>query len=140
MYAIRSYYDLRGLCPRDRAQEIIDKCAHPDYKPILQDYFDMASRECLAKGVGHEPQILSKVYKMQHRITSYNVCYTKLLRAETAQIGEALLGHQDVQVVLGVVDVRDLRHDAGDAGRVGLAGARRRRVHDRQEGVSYNFV
>ncbi len=60
--------DLRGLCPRDRAQEIINKCAHPDYKPILQDYFDMASRECLSKGVGHEPQILSKVYKMQQNL------------------------------------------------------------------------
>jgi len=60
--------DLRGLCPRDRAQEIIDKCAHPDYKPILQDYFDMASSECLSKGVGHEPQILSKVYKMQQNL------------------------------------------------------------------------
>jgi acyl-CoA hydrolase len=25
--------DLRGLPPRRRAQEIIDQCAHPDYRP-----------------------------------------------------------------------------------------------------------
>ncbi len=57
--------DLRGLAPKDRAQKIINTCAHPDYKPVLQDYFDQASRECLAKGVGHEPQLLQKVFKMQ---------------------------------------------------------------------------
>ena len=45
--------DLRGLAPRERAQKIIDRCAHPEYRPILQEYFDRASR-----------------------ITSYNVCYT----------------------------------------------------------------
>ncbi|MBU5615510.1 acetyl-CoA hydrolase/transferase family protein [Psychrobacter sp. TAE2020] len=35
--------DLRGLAPRQRAQAIIDNCAHPDYRPMLQDYFDRAS-------------------------------------------------------------------------------------------------
>jgi succinyl-CoA:acetate CoA-transferase len=34
--------DLRGLAPRRRAQRIIDRCAHPDYRPMLQDYFDRA--------------------------------------------------------------------------------------------------
>ncbi|WP_146340693.1 acetyl-CoA hydrolase/transferase family protein [Nesterenkonia sp. NBAIMH1] len=34
--------DLRGLSPRKRAQTVIDKCAHPDYKDRLQDYFDRA--------------------------------------------------------------------------------------------------
>jgi succinyl-CoA:acetate CoA-transferase len=34
--------DLRGLAPRRRAQRIIDQCAHPDYRPELQDYFDRA--------------------------------------------------------------------------------------------------
>ena len=47
--------DLRGLDPRERATEIIEKCAHPDYKPLLWDYF----HEAEAKG-GHEPHILSK--------------------------------------------------------------------------------
>ncbi|MCD8283563.1 MAG: succinate CoA transferase [Opitutae bacterium] len=30
--------DLRGKCPRERAVEIIEKCAHPDYKQALRDY------------------------------------------------------------------------------------------------------
>ena len=34
--------DLRGLAPRERAKEIINKCAHPDYKPILMDYYERA--------------------------------------------------------------------------------------------------
>ena len=34
--------DLRGLEPRSRALEIINKCAHPDYKPILLDYYERA--------------------------------------------------------------------------------------------------
>jgi len=32
--------DLRGLAPRKRAQVVIDRCAHPEYRPMLQDYFD----------------------------------------------------------------------------------------------------
>ena len=32
--------DLRGLAPRARALEIINKCAHPDYRPILLDYYE----------------------------------------------------------------------------------------------------
>lgn len=57
--------DLRGLAPKDRAKCIIDKCAHPDYKPILQEYLEMATKECLAKKVGHEPQLWDRVFKMQ---------------------------------------------------------------------------
>lgn len=60
--------DLRGLCPRDRAQVIIDKCVHPDYRPIIQDYLDQATRECLAKGAAHEPHMLFSVYKMQQNL------------------------------------------------------------------------
>ena len=57
--------DLRGLAPKDRAKKIIEKCAHPDYKPILTDYFEMAAKETLAKGVGHEPQLFDRAFKMQ---------------------------------------------------------------------------
>lgn len=34
--------DLRGLAPRARALEIINKCAHPDYRPLLLDYYERA--------------------------------------------------------------------------------------------------
>jgi succinyl-CoA:acetate CoA-transferase len=49
--------DMRGLPPRRRAQEIIDKCAHPDYRDALQDYLDRAS--ATAKGK-HTPHILDE--------------------------------------------------------------------------------
>lgn len=62
--------DLRGLAPKDRAQLIIDKCAHPDYKPILQDYFNMAKEVCLAKGIGHEPQLFDRCFKMQQNLAT----------------------------------------------------------------------
>jgi acetyl-CoA hydrolase len=60
--------DLRGLAPRERAQKIIDKCVHPDYKPILQEYFSRATRECLERGCGHEPHMLYKVFNMQKNL------------------------------------------------------------------------
>ncbi|MBR1859835.1 MAG: acetyl-CoA hydrolase/transferase family protein, partial [Selenomonadaceae bacterium] len=34
--------DLRGKAPRDRALEIINKCSHPDYRPVLLDYYERA--------------------------------------------------------------------------------------------------
>lgn len=34
--------DLRGLSPRKRAKVIIENCAHPDFKPMLMDYFERA--------------------------------------------------------------------------------------------------
>jgi succinyl-CoA:acetate CoA-transferase len=36
--------DLRGLAPRKRARAIIDNCAHPDFKPALEEYFERAQR------------------------------------------------------------------------------------------------
>ncbi|MGZ4506678.1 MAG: acetyl-CoA hydrolase/transferase family protein [Blastococcus sp.] len=36
--------DLRGLPPRRRAKLIIERCAHPDYRPLLTDYFERALR------------------------------------------------------------------------------------------------
>ena len=30
--------DLRGLSPRQRARQVIERCAHPEYRPLLQDY------------------------------------------------------------------------------------------------------
>ncbi|AHE54025.1 acetyl-CoA hydrolase [Sphingomonas sanxanigenens DSM 19645 = NX02] len=36
--------DLRGLSPKQRATLIIEKCAHPDYRPMLADYYERARR------------------------------------------------------------------------------------------------
>ncbi|KKZ65754.1 acetyl-CoA hydrolase [[Emmonsia] crescens] len=60
--------DVRGMSPRERAREIISKCSHPDYKPILQDYFDRAEFECLKKGMGHEPHLLFQAFKMHQNL------------------------------------------------------------------------
>jgi len=60
--------DVRGLSPRERARKIIEKCAHPDYKPILQDYFDRAEHYCLKKGMGHEPHLLWQSFAMHKNL------------------------------------------------------------------------
>ncbi len=45
--------DLRGLSPKQRAQEIIEKCAHPDYRPGLRDYFRRARELSPGKQTPH---------------------------------------------------------------------------------------
>jgi succinyl-CoA:acetate CoA-transferase len=49
--------DLRGLPPRRRAQQIIDHCAHPDYRAPLQDYLDRATAGSVGK---HTPHLLEE--------------------------------------------------------------------------------
>ena len=43
--------DLRGKSPMQRAQTIIENCAHPDYKQLLWDYLKLGTgghtRHCL---------------------------------------------------------------------------------------------
>ncbi|KAF2402048.1 putative acetyl-CoA hydrolase Ach1 [Trichodelitschia bisporula] len=63
--------DVRGLSPKERARVIIDKCAHPEYKPILQDYFDRAEFECLKKGMGHEPHLLWNAFDMHKHLSEH---------------------------------------------------------------------
>lgn len=47
--------DLRGKSPIQRAKEVIENCAHPDYRPLLREYL------ALAKG-GHTPHTLQSAY------------------------------------------------------------------------------
>ncbi|GFN22264.1 acetyl-CoA hydrolase/transferase family protein [Thermanaeromonas sp. C210] len=47
--------DLRNKCPVERAREIINKCAHPKYRPWLEEYLEKAIR----KG-GHTPHNLAE--------------------------------------------------------------------------------
>src|SRR5215471_19188620 len=49
--------DLRGLSPKQRAGQIIEKCAHPDYRPALRDYFNRAERLSYGK---HTPHLLTE--------------------------------------------------------------------------------
>ena len=36
------FADLRAKSPKQKAKEVIEKCAHPDYRPILWDYYKRA--------------------------------------------------------------------------------------------------
>jgi succinyl-CoA:acetate CoA-transferase len=56
--------DLRGLPPRRRAQKIIDNCAHPDYRPALQDYFERALASTAGK---HTPHLLDEALSWHAR-------------------------------------------------------------------------
>src|SRR5512133_2712332 len=38
------FADLRGRSPKEKAKEVIDKCAAPEYRPLLWDYFKRASK------------------------------------------------------------------------------------------------
>ena len=60
--------DVRGLAPRQRARKIIEKCVHPEYKPIMEDYFERALKECVARGGAHEPHMLYKVFNMYRNL------------------------------------------------------------------------
>ncbi|KIX02605.1 acetyl-CoA hydrolase [Rhinocladiella mackenziei CBS 650.93] len=60
--------DVRGMSPKERAREIIKQCAHPEYRPILQEYFDKAEYECLKKGMGHEPHLLFQAFDMHKNL------------------------------------------------------------------------
>ena len=54
--------DLRWRSPRERAELIIENCAHPDYKEQLRDYFNRA-----CELGGHTPHILSEALSWHDR-------------------------------------------------------------------------
>ena len=57
--------DLRGLSPGQRAEQVIAHCAHPDFRPLLQDYFDRARRD----GPGrHTPHLLGEALSWHQRL------------------------------------------------------------------------
>ncbi len=60
--------DLRGLAPRQRATVVIERCAHPDYRPALRDY--VARAESAARN-GHggmqTPHILDEALSWHSR-------------------------------------------------------------------------
>ncbi|SKC91094.1 acetyl-CoA hydrolase/transferase family protein [Maledivibacter halophilus] len=55
--------DLRNTSPTERAKKIIDNCAHPDYRPILKDYFQRAMKGKFK----HEPHIMDEALSMHAR-------------------------------------------------------------------------
>jgi acyl-CoA hydrolase len=52
--------DLRGKDPNERAQLILERCSHPDFRDSLRCYYHMS------KG-GHTPQTLATVFRMHEQ-------------------------------------------------------------------------
>ncbi len=52
--------DLRGKSPFERANEIIEKCAHPDFRDLLHSYM------AIVEG-GHTPHTLSAAFQMHEQ-------------------------------------------------------------------------
>ena len=50
--------DLRGLTAYERAEKIIENCAHLDYRPMLRDYLEKAKASGLAKHGLPSPAVL----------------------------------------------------------------------------------
>jgi succinyl-CoA:acetate CoA-transferase len=61
----RGLADLRGLSPKQRAQVVINNCAHPDFQPALRDY----SQRALAGSAGkHTPHLLDEAFSWHLRV------------------------------------------------------------------------
>lgn len=56
--------DCRGLSPEERARLIIKNCAHPDYKPMLEDYLE---RAIVATKHAHTPILLDEALSWHKR-------------------------------------------------------------------------
>ena len=56
--------DLRGLSPTQRARLIIEKCAHPDFRPALRDYFERSLTGASGK---HTPHLLEEALSWHSR-------------------------------------------------------------------------
>jgi len=60
--------DMRGLSPKRRARLVIENCAHPDFRPLLQDYFDRALRESYGL---QTPMLLSEALSWHQRFIDH---------------------------------------------------------------------
>lgn len=60
----RGVADIRGLSPKQRARIIIEKCAHPNYQPLLMDYLERAEK---ATGFAHTPHLLDEALSFHTR-------------------------------------------------------------------------
>ncbi len=59
----RGLVDLRGLCPTEKAERIIEVCAHPDYQPLLRDYLKRAKQGKFQ----HEPHVIGEALTWHER-------------------------------------------------------------------------
>jgi len=56
--------DLRGLAPKQRAEQVIANCVHPTYREQLADYYARALRDSYGK---HSPALLAEALSWHQR-------------------------------------------------------------------------
>ena len=56
--------DLRGKSPKQRAETIINNCAHPNYRPLLLDYYKRAKKTSTSL---HAPCMLDEAFSWHDR-------------------------------------------------------------------------
>ncbi len=56
--------DLRGTSPKQRAVQVIEKCVHPDYRPMLKEYYFRALNHSPGK---HTPHLLEEAFSWHLR-------------------------------------------------------------------------
>ncbi|UMZ74329.1 acetyl-CoA hydrolase/transferase family protein [Natranaerofaba carboxydovora] len=59
--------DLRGLAPIERAEAIIENCAHPNFKNLLWAYLEKAKKKS-----GHTPHLLDKAFSYNLELHPYS--------------------------------------------------------------------
>ena len=59
------FADLRGRSPKEKAREIIEKCAAPEYRPMLWDYVNRATKYPSA-GL-HSPHLFAEAFSFHTR-------------------------------------------------------------------------
>ncbi|HSD21000.1 MAG TPA: acetyl-CoA hydrolase/transferase family protein [Anaeromyxobacter sp.] len=59
------FADLRAKSPKQKAKEIIEKCAHPEFRPILWDYYNRSMKNPSA-GL-HSPHMLDEAFSFHTR-------------------------------------------------------------------------
>lgn len=68
--------DLRGLCPRRKAETILAHCVHPDYHELLLSYFERACR----RG-GHTPHLLEEAFLLHTNLAETGSMKTRILES-----------------------------------------------------------
>ncbi len=71
----QGYADLRGLAPRERAELIIERCAHPMYREQLKEYYN----EALTRG-GQTPHVLEKAFSWHTNFAQTGTMLHKMLQ------------------------------------------------------------
>jgi succinyl-CoA:acetate CoA-transferase len=59
------FADLRARSPKQKAKEVIEKCVHPDYKPLLWDYYKRAFANPSAGR--HSPHLFEEAFGFHNR-------------------------------------------------------------------------